>query len=97
MLFAPNTKAASLDTAFDGTWSVTLNAPAFKDPTGLEVRGFVFNFPATVKNGVLHGEHGTKGAVNWLVIDGKIDPSGTAILHANGITGLPDSTLGYER
>jgi hypothetical protein len=34
LLFAQNTKAASTDTAFDGTWSVTVNYHEYKNPDG---------------------------------------------------------------
>ena len=52
MLFPQNTKAASTDTAFDGTWSVTLNTHDYKDPnTGQVALAYVYHFPAEIKNG----------------------------------------------
>jgi hypothetical protein len=36
LLFAQNTKAASTDTAFDGTWSVTVNYHEYKNPDGVK-------------------------------------------------------------
>ena len=48
LLFAQNTKAASTDTtAFDGTWSVTLDAKAFKNPDGRNGLPYVSRFSAT--------------------------------------------------
>lgn len=81
-------------TRFDGIWSVNLVCPDHKEPNGWIARGFSFQFVAHVKNGVIHGEHGGKGAPSWLSIDGTIQPDGTANLDANGLTGLPEHTLG---
>jgi serine/threonine protein kinase len=73
---------------FDGVWSVTLNIHDYKDPgTGAIAQGYVDYFAAKVKNGVLHGEHGTRGAAAFYEINGKIDADGTAILHLNGLRG----------
>ena len=82
------TKEEPADKTFDGVWSVTLNMHDYKDPgTGAVAQGFVRYFAARVKNGVLHGEHGTRGTPGWLEINGKIEADGTAILHASGIKG----------
>ncbi len=73
---------------FDGVWSVTLNIHDYKDPgTGAIAQGYVSYFAAKVKNGVLHGELGTRGAAAFFEINGKIDADGTAILHLNGLRG----------
>jgi hypothetical protein len=85
--------AAMAGSSFDGTWQVSLVCPDNKDATGRVARGYSFQFPAQVKDGVLHGEHGTKGAPGWLVIDGKIQSSGGADLHVNGLTGQPERSL----
>ena len=61
LLFAQNTKAAAMVTAFDGTWSVTLNAHEYKNPDGTVTLAWVRHFRAEVKNGVLHGEIGVQG------------------------------------
>ena len=58
LLFAQNTKAASTVTAFDGTWSFTLNAHEYKNPDWHRGSRWVRHFRAKVKNGVLHGENG---------------------------------------
>ena len=58
LLFAPNTRAASTLTAFDGTWSVTINAHEYKNADGTVSLAWVRHFPAKVKNGILHGEAG---------------------------------------
>ena len=90
LLFAQNTKAASTDTAFDGTWSVTVNAHEYQNADGSTALAWVIHFPAEVKNGVLHGEHGTRGAAGWYELDGKMETNGTAILRTNGITSDPE-------
>jgi hypothetical protein len=93
MVFARQAKAASPPAArFDGTWSVTLVCQDHADATS-KALGYTFHFLAQVKNGVLHGEHGTKGVPAWLEIDGKIQPNGAADLHANGITNRPAYAL----
>ena len=41
------------------------------------------HFSAGIKNGVLHGERGTRGKPGWLELSGNIGTDGTANLHAN--------------
>lgn len=78
---------------FDGPWTVTLETPDYTDPTGMLVKGYSWVFAAQLKEGVFHGEHGTKGAPAWLAIDGKIGPDGTANLQAKGISNLPEHAI----
>jgi hypothetical protein len=80
----PNLKAA---TKFDGSWSVTLDAKVYKNPDGSTAQPFVRRFPATVKNGVFHGEIGNRGKPEWLELNGKVEVDGTADLRADLITG----------
>ena len=86
MLFPQITKAVSDTTAFDGTWSVTQDTREFKNPDGSVARAWTQHFFATVKNGVLHGERGTRGAPGWFEFNGNIDANGTANLSASGVT-----------
>jgi CHAT domain-containing protein len=97
LLLAQNTKAESTDTAFDGTWLLTLNAQEYKDPhTGLIAAPFILHFSAKVKNGNLHGEWRDKAPpYDWFDLNGKIGSDGTAILHLNGITGNTRYTIGH--
>lgn len=95
ILLAPQARAAS--GTFDGTWGVTLDTPEYKDPTGLVIKAYTFQFPAQVKDGVLHGEHGTRGQPAWLELEGRIEPSGSATLHARGITGRQEYNLGHVK
>src|SRR5271166_2934691 len=87
LLFVQNTKAAATVTTFDGAWSVALNAHEYKNPDGTVTLAWVRHFRAEVKNGVLHGEIGVRGAANWYELNGKIMANGTAILRTTGITG----------
>jgi hypothetical protein len=59
----PNLKAATeTGTKFDGSWAVTLDAKAYKNPNGSTAQPYVWRFSATVKNGVFHGERGMRKA-----------------------------------
>jgi hypothetical protein len=59
----------------------------YKNPDGSTARAWVKHFGAEVKNGVLHGELGTRGAPDWYELNGKIQADGTAMLRATGVTG----------
>jgi hypothetical protein len=56
-LFIQTTKA---DTAFDGSWWVTLDAKSFDNPDGSKAQPWVIQFPATVKNGSSTGSTESK-------------------------------------
>lgn len=75
---------------FDGIWSVTLTCPTAPDGA----TGYSFYFAARVKDGVLHGERGTRGQSGWLALDGQLQPDGTAILFAKGLTGPTNYNVG---
>jgi hypothetical protein len=97
LLSVQNTKAASTETAFDGTWWVTLNTHDYKDPnTGQVALAYVDHFPAEIKNGILHGEYATRGLPGWLEIDGKIGADGTALLHVKALTGPAKYNFQYK-
>ena len=87
--------AARASSPYDGSWAVTLKTPEYKDPTGVVAQAYTFNFPAEVKDGVLHGERGTRGEPAWLQIEGRIGADGNAMLHVNGITGRREYNLGH--
>ena len=69
---------------FDGNWNITLVCPTDKTADG-----YTYHFPALVKNGLLHGEHGTTGNPGWLALDGTIQADGSATMNAKGITNIP--------
>lgn len=84
------TVAAQGHTSFDGTWSVILTCTAAQDGAA----GYTLRFAASVKGGLLHGETGVRGQAASLSLDGQIQPDGTALLSARGMTGNPDYTVG---
>src|SRR5512132_3371638 len=77
---------------FDGTWTVALSCPDFRQGTRL-TKGYTYQFLVQVTGGILHGQHGTEGAPSWLRLDGTILPDGTANLTAQGLTGEPEYTV----
>jgi hypothetical protein len=88
LLGQPNLMAAAQGPAkFDGSWEVTADTKEYKNPDGSTAQRWVINFPATVKNGVLHGEHGTRGHPGFYELNGNIGADGTASLVVNEITG----------
>jgi hypothetical protein len=82
-LFIQTTKA---DTTFDGNWTVTVDVKLYVNPDGTRAQPFIFHFPATVQNGFLHGELGTKGKPFWYELSGQI-VSGAATFRVDELTG----------
>jgi hypothetical protein len=56
--------------------------------------GYTFRFASVVKDGVLHGEKGTKGQRGWLQLDGKILSDGSAKIYADGLVGASENAVG---
>ena len=77
---------------FDGAWNVDIRCPDHIEGKSL-ARGYAFQFPAEVKDGVLHGQYKSKGTPGSLMIDGRIQPDGTAELKANGVTDAPEFSV----
>jgi hypothetical protein len=82
VLFVANYAAADA-AGFEGKWDVLLVCPK----SGDGALPFTFEFPAAVKDDVLHGEYGTPGNPGWLPLDGNIQPNGDAIMKAHRLTG----------
>jgi len=76
---------------FDGDWDTTLSCPNSNGALG-----YSFKFSATVKNGVLHAQKGTKGEPGWLQIDGSIAADGNTNLYANGLVGAAEAAVGHR-
>ncbi len=76
---------------FDGNWQTTLSCPNFRDALG-----YSYQFVSSVKDGVIHGVHGTEGQPTSLVLDGKISPDGRASLYAKGRTGAKEYVPGRD-
>lgn len=89
LLLSPNLLLA--EQSFDGKWLTTVSCEAARDALG-----YSFRFVSEVKNGDLHGVHGTVGQPSSLVIDGKIGADGTAKLYATGRTGSKEYVPGRD-
>lgn len=76
---------------FDGTWNTVLSCD---DAVG--ALGYTFRFASVVKDGVLHGEKGTKGKPGWLQLDGKILSDGSAKIYADGLVGSSENAVGQR-
>jgi hypothetical protein len=86
-----NMSAADADHHFDGTWETVLSC---ENVAGAQ--GYSFKFPSVVKDGVLHGEKGSKGKPGWLQLDGKILTDGSAKIYADGLVGAADAAVGHR-
>jgi hypothetical protein len=82
-------RAAPFASRFDGTWDTVLSC---ENAAG--ALGYSFKFPSIVKDGVLHGDKGTKGKPGWLQLDGKIQSDGAADIYADGLVGAPEAAVG---
>lgn len=88
---APCLQDAHAAGTFDGAWSVTLTCQTGPDGA----YSYTFHFPATVVDGVLHGERGDKGRGGWFTLDGKIEPDGSSTLIGQGLTSAPGYSVGH--
>jgi hypothetical protein len=86
LLAARGNAMAQNVTPFDGEWSVTLDCPFHEGKTN-DAKGYRYQFPAEVKNGLLRGSQGREGEPSWLLLTGTIAPDGSANLKADGIVG----------
>lgn len=87
--FAAASRAAEAQHPFDGVWKTTLSCI-----NSHGALGYAFEFPSVVKDGVLHGEKGTKDEPGWLTLDGKIAPDGAAMLYVSGRVGAAAFAVG---
>ena len=85
--------STSLAASFDGIWDVVVICPA--EPNG--AKAFTLRYKAEVKNGVIHGQYGTKDQPGSQSIDGQIEPNGTAMLTASGLVGNPEAAYKQKR
>ena len=91
VLFLLGASFAADKQRFDGDWMTTVSCPAARDALG-----YSYRFTSTVKDGVLHGLHGTEGQPGSLELDGTITPDGTAPLYAKGRTGSKEYVPGRD-
>jgi hypothetical protein len=76
---------------FDGTWSVTQEC----EPAPGGARGFKWLYDATVKDGWLLGQYGSKDKPSSLTLAGRVQADGTAALMASGLNGKSEYTVGF--
>jgi hypothetical protein len=96
LLFAAVAWAAPPDApatgeGFDGKWLTRVSCASARG--GL---GYSYEFTSEVKDGTLHGLHGTEGEPGSLRIEGKIEADGAAKLYANGRTGSKEYVPGRD-
>ena len=87
----PDFASAAATQRYDGTWQTTVSCAAARDALG-----YSFRFISMVKNGVLHGQHGTPGQASSLQIDGSIEADGSGKLYAKGFTGSKEYVPGRD-
>ncbi|MES2713497.1 MAG: hypothetical protein V4653_18105 [Pseudomonadota bacterium] len=88
---APAPLASPTAHPFDGRWAVTQTCPAM----ALGVRGYVYQFPAYIRDSVFRGEQGREGEPGWLLLRGPVQRDGRATLEAQGLTGTVETTAGF--
>lgn len=71
--------AQSPGAQFDGTWTTTMACEA-----STHMPAYQWTFVSTITNSSFHGQHGEEGGPGYLIIDGPINPDGSAKLHAKG-------------
>src|SRR5580658_6576694 len=84
-------RADDVVSRFDGVWDTMISCPNSNGALG-----FSYQFPSTVKDGVLHGEKGAKGEPGWLTIDGKISRDGASSIYADGLVGASQFAVGQR-
>jgi hypothetical protein len=91
LLLSGAAHATEAERHFDGIWDTVLSCVNSNGALG-----YSFQFPSTVKEGVLHGEKGSKGQAGWLQLDGKILKDGSANLYAAGLVGAAPFAVGQR-
>jgi len=74
---------------FDGVWTTVISCSV-----SVGALPYSYDFPAIVKDGVLHGERGIKGEPGWLQLEGRILPDGSAGISARGLVGKERAAVG---
>src|SRR2546423_8965756 len=78
---------------FDGAWTTIVDCATTPDGA----LGYTLQFVSQVKDGRLFGEHGREGQPGRIKLEGDIDPSGTALLSARGLTSDPKFSVNHVR
>lgn len=88
VVIAADSKAAARPVQdFNGTWSVALACDDFKPMTGDPVKGYAYEFSATIKDGALQAQRGQPGTPASVTYTGTVEPGGRVSIQAKGITG----------
>jgi len=74
--------AQAENSAFDGTWNVKISCEQT-----FNASAYTYKFVAQIKDGQLSGQYGEEDKPNSLKISGKIEPDGSSMLQATGLTG----------
>lgn len=77
--------------AFDGTWRLVIECPPIESP---KAAGYVQRLTATMTDGALCGSLGTLGQPGWFQIEGRVSPTGLALLSARGLAYDPSQAVG---
>jgi len=91
LMFLNSAQGANDAASYDGIWNTNLTCS-----TTAGALGYAYQFPSTVKDGVLRGERGVPSAPGWLQIDGTIQPDGKSRIHAQGLVGQQQHALGQR-
>jgi len=75
--------------SFDGNWNVLIACAG----TNEGIKSYNWQFPATIKNGVVHGQYKTPGVAPSGTLTGQVRDDGTGSLRVQGITGDPDYSV----
>ncbi len=75
---------------FDGDWAVTIVCEKAADGAA----GYSLQFRGHVAGGALVAENGISGDPGYVKLAGQIQPDGSALLSADGLTNAPIYTLG---
>ena len=78
---------------YDGRWTASLVCEDAR-PQGSLVKGYTWQFPAVISNGVLEAQFGRPDANGSGHISGPVQADGSAELRVEGRTGEPDYTVG---
>ena len=70
---------------FDGTWTTIVDCARASDGA----LGYTLQFDSKIKDGVLYGERDREGQPGWMKLEGRVEPSGQAMLSARGLTADP--------
>ncbi len=73
---------------FDGDWVGNIDCPSNTEESG--AKGYRYQFPAVVKDGVFAASVGAENSPGSLRVEGPIRPDGSAELRARGRTGNPE-------